>query len=316
MESQQKLIPGTEQYNPDYEPPKESQLVKLLVGFTKWLGRESLVTPHCFGGSNLAKVEYEYDSAHLFLEKINFFCLTPAIFDNKDVLDVGCGWGGKMIFYAENTNLKSISGFDLPGICVPEVSAEFAKSKNINNCFFSAGYAENMPYESEKFDLIIMEDVLEHVNDPEKVMRECHRVLKQNGSIVVVFPSFKSIFAHHLDRAIALPAAHYLLPMKVWASGLNYLLLNRESDLHYEPFKKIVQTKYCESITKDLNGLDLANFKIIVAETNFKSHTLKLVPARRSMGRSRYIKPFYDLAFNLGIFREPLSMFIFFYGQK
>lgn len=301
-------------YHPDNEPPKKSLAVNLFMKFAKSINRGSFVTPHLFGGGNLSKVEYEYNFGHTFLEIVKEYASLD-IFENKDVLDAGCGWGGKMVYYAEHTNLKTISGFDLPGY-LPEVSREFALKKNITNCFFQNGYAENMPYESEKFDLVIMEDVLEHVADPEKVIHECYRVLKPKGIIFAKFPSFRSMHAHHLDRAISLPALHYIVPMKKWASGLNYLLLQPEKELKYTPFRKVIGTKYNKSASIDLNGLDFENFSKIVQGRNFKTHRLTLVPAKVNRQNRKLIKPFYNMAYKVSYFREFLSSYILFFAEK
>jgi len=40
-----------------------------------------------------------------------------------------------MIYFAENSKLKTISGFDLPGGYLPEVSVELALRKKIENSF-------------------------------------------------------------------------------------------------------------------------------------------------------------------------------------
>ncbi len=301
-------------YHPDNEPPKKSLVVNLFMEFAKSINRGNFVTPHLFGGSNLSKVEYEYNFGHTFLEIVKEYASLD-IFENKDVLDAGCGWGGKMVYYAEHTNLKTISGFDLPGY-LPGVSREFALKKNFTNCFFQNGYAENMPYENEKFDLVIMEDVLEHVADPEKVMDECYRVLKPKGIILAKFPSFRSMHAHHLDRAISLPALHYILPMKEWAAGLNYLLLQPGKGLNYTPFRKVIGTKYNKSASIDLNGLDFENFSKIVQETNFKIHRLTLVPGNVERDNRKLIKPFYNLAYRTKALREFLSSYILFFGEK
>lgn len=173
-----------------------------------------------------------------------------------------------------------------------------------------------MPYDENQFNLIIMEDVLEHVQDPEAVINECYRVLKPGGSVIIKFPSFKGMFAHHLDRALTFPALQYILPMKKWAAGLNYLLLDPTNDLHYGPFDEIVSTKYCRAITRNLNGLDFENFKEIIEKSDFETRVLKLVPFKAQKGERKFMMVFYNLVYGLGIFREFLAAFILFIGEK
>lgn len=53
------------------------------------------------------------------------------------------------------------------------------------------------PFEDESFDLIWMNDILEHLNEPIEIMKECHRLLKKGGKlrIKVVFWSHRFSFA-------------------------------------------------------------------------------------------------------------------------
>ncbi len=299
----------------DPELPKRSLIVNLFMKLAKSQNRANNYTPHLFGGTNLSKVEWEYTEAPTFLECIKDY-VSIDVFHHKDVLDVGSGWGGKMIYFAENSKLKTISGFDLPGGYLPEVSVELALRKKITNCFFKTGYAEDIPYDNDKFDLIIMEDVLEHVADPERVMNECYRVLRPMGTIILKFPSFKMMNAHHLDRALNLPALHYILPLKTWAAGLNYLLLNPAHGFSYDPFSEIVSTKYCKSITKNLNGLDFAPFREIIRKTNFRKLVMELVPYRTDKANRSIVKSLYGLVYKTGILTEFLSHFILFVGEK
>lgn len=46
----------------------------------------------------------------------------------------------------------------------------------------------NLSYPDNAFDLIVSNDVLEHIPDPEKALRECHRVLRPGGSFLGTFP--------------------------------------------------------------------------------------------------------------------------------
>jgi SAM-dependent methyltransferase len=46
----------------------------------------------------------------------------------------------------------------------------------------------NLSYPDESFDLIVSNDVLEHIPDPRRAFRECFRVLKPEGAVLATFP--------------------------------------------------------------------------------------------------------------------------------
>jgi len=74
--------------------------------------------------------------------------------------------------------------------------------------------AHNLPFKENSFDNIIMTNLLEHVQEPQKVVNEAYRVLKPNGLIVVYTPFMYPI---HGD------------PNDYWRftdEGLKYLLKN------------------------------------------------------------------------------------------
>ncbi|MEO0254131.1 MAG: class I SAM-dependent methyltransferase [candidate division WOR-3 bacterium] len=52
------------------------------------------------------------------------------------------------------------------------------------------------PFEDNEFDLIEASHVLEHLDDPFKVMRELHRITKNNGLIIIRVPHFSRGFTH------------------------------------------------------------------------------------------------------------------------
>ena len=52
---------------------------------------------------------------------------------------------------------------------------------------------ESLSFANGKFDLIVSNDVFEHVPHPEKAFKECFRVLKDNGTMIATFPFYEGI---------------------------------------------------------------------------------------------------------------------------
>jgi SAM-dependent methyltransferase len=58
----------------------------------------------------------------------------------------------------------------------------------------------NIPYENNKFDIAVSFDVLEHVEQDEKMASEILRVLKPGGYFVFTVPAFNFLYSRHDDR--------------------------------------------------------------------------------------------------------------------
>jgi len=79
------------------------------------------------------------------------------------ILDIGCNDA----FMFRDLDLKNITYFDIEN--------KIPSSYNLN---FVQGNAENLPFEDGEFDTVIIGEVLEHVDSPVQVLKECKRVGK------------------------------------------------------------------------------------------------------------------------------------------
>ncbi len=51
------------------------------------------------------------------------------------------------------------------------------------------------PFKDEEFDEVFLDNVLEHLDDPIRVMEEVHRICKKQGTVKVIVPYFRSVWA-------------------------------------------------------------------------------------------------------------------------
>lgn len=86
------------------------------------------------------------------------------------VLDLGCG----------RNKLEGAIGVDFT--CLPGV--DFVLNLN-----------DHLPFESTSFDVIHANQVFEHIENIVGLIKECHRILKPGGLLVVHVPYFRSSWA-------------------------------------------------------------------------------------------------------------------------
>lgn len=113
----------------------------------------------------------------------------PDHVDGK-LLEIGCGNGGKLVY------LKK-SGWDVEGVDFDYAAVENARRKGLN---VRLGELEEQLYPENSYDAIVSSHVLEHVPEPIKLLRECHRLLKPGGQIVFATPNAGS-YGHKVFKA-------------------------------------------------------------------------------------------------------------------
>jgi SAM-dependent methyltransferase len=103
------------------------------------------------------------------------------------LLENGCGVGMYMQHLTSHTGFVAGIEFDL------ERAIEAAqRSEHITN---AAG--ENLPFPGQTFDVILSHEVLEHVQDDQRAVREMLRVLRRGGRIVLFVPNRGYPFETH-----------------------------------------------------------------------------------------------------------------------
>lgn len=115
-------------------------------------------------------------------DKISF--LVSEAGSNKKILDVGCndGFFGKILLERNN----QVYGIDF-------VKKNLAKARalGVRTKYFKIGKGP-LPYTSDFFDIVYLGDVIEHIFDTDTLLRECYRVLKKGGKLIITTPNVAS----------------------------------------------------------------------------------------------------------------------------
>ncbi len=98
------------------------------------------------------------------------------------LLDMGCGDGRLVSLW------KEVTGADTYGI---ELSPKAVNSAQKRYPFVSykAGDATSTDYESEMFDIVVCQEVLEHIDKQEYLVNECSRIIKEGGYLILTTPN-------------------------------------------------------------------------------------------------------------------------------
>lgn len=109
---------------------------------------------------------------------------------NPDVLDVGCGRG--YLLKRLRGAGWNCAGIDIPGSPVP---------RNETGMDCRTGDATSLPWPDKSFDLVVINHVLEHVEDPWLACHEAARVLRDGGVLYVGVPNYGSWQSRMFGRA-------------------------------------------------------------------------------------------------------------------
>ncbi len=164
----------------------------------------------------------------------------------KKLLEIGSGYGTCLAAW--------IKEFSVDGYGVEPSSLGFEASFKASKRIFEVNgldpehiidaTGENLPFEDASFDVIYCANVLEHVQDPEKVVKEAIRVLRPNGIFHAEIPNYLSFFEGH----------YYVLQPPMFSKGALALwvrLLGRDPSFAHT--LNTINPIWCRDVTKRLN---------------------------------------------------------------
>lgn len=145
-----------------------------------------------------------------------------------NLLDVGCS-NGEFMFLAEKAGFKTF------GIELNKDTASIAMNNGLE--IFN-GTLEEAAFKDGYFSVIYLGDVIEHVPNPDILIKECKRILKREGIIVISTPNIDCFWARatgficrlfKFPWSVLLPPYHLFLfsesNLKKFISGLNFNIL-------------------------------------------------------------------------------------------
>ncbi|MGO8820493.1 MAG: class I SAM-dependent methyltransferase [Desulfomonilaceae bacterium] len=113
-----------------------------------------------------------------------------SVFDQtqKTLLDIGCGTGGNIGIFQDK--------FNCIGLDISEHAIVFAKKRFPKINFFCGDLKKIYPI-IEKADILLLLDVLEHIENDSQFLRDLITKMKQGAHLVVTVPSNMSLWSPH-----------------------------------------------------------------------------------------------------------------------
>ena len=109
--------------------------------------------------------------------------LLPHIKPNMAILDIGCGPGSISVDLARRVPQGHVTGIEYISDPLDQAQS-LAASEGVTNVDFRVGDIHSLDFPDNSFDIVHVHQVLQHIADPVKSLREMRRVAKTDGGIV------------------------------------------------------------------------------------------------------------------------------------
>jgi SAM-dependent methyltransferase len=156
--------------------------------------------------------QYEYDVSARYM--IPLMESWGVALRGAQVLDVGCGEGGGVCSLVDAG--ARCMGYDINSERVALANV----LKGTRQVTMTTGnlYIDPMPFDGMRFDLVVLHDVFEHLENKLPTMERLVRYLNNNGKLLITFPPYYSAYGAHqqlLRSQIARMPFFHLVPFSL-----------------------------------------------------------------------------------------------------
>jgi ubiquinone/menaquinone biosynthesis C-methylase UbiE len=103
----------------------------------------------------------------------------------KEALDIGCGLGGPSCALVEQHKAKHVIAIDIEPPIIDRAKNRASARNSADQVDFKLVTPGQLPFDDSSFDLVFSKDAFIHVEDKSALFRECLRVLREDGWIVL-----------------------------------------------------------------------------------------------------------------------------------
>ncbi len=127
---------------------------------------------------------YDEDDKVNIAQTITYRFITKHLDKPGSVLDIGCG-NGRLLYLLQKAGWQP-HGLELSPLLAESIEKKLGIDVDIAN-FLEDGYTD------QKYDLVVLRHVLEHLPEPVLAMKQINSALKENGHAVLEFPNIKAL---------------------------------------------------------------------------------------------------------------------------
>lgn len=164
---------------------------------------------------------------------------------NGTIIDLGCGAGNDVIELAKITGKDTkVIGVDHDPVMLQQAKEDSKETGNVN---FILSEAYPLPFENEAISGLRTERLIQHLNNPEKVIGEINRILKKDSPLVIIETDWNSLSFYTEFTEVQKKVNTYLTDVKVnngfAAKKLtSYLQASNFRDIKFEIHPFVVNT--------------------------------------------------------------------------
>ena len=103
------------------------------------------------------------------------------------ILDAGCGTGANLLEYGRLGEVTGVDAF--------REAVELCRERGLDNVIEAP--VEELPFEPGSFDLLFATDVIEHLDDDVRALRELRRVGADDARLVLTVPAYGWLWSDH-----------------------------------------------------------------------------------------------------------------------
>lgn len=237
---------------------------------------------HPFNLQNEGKETYAMWQFRRGEDTVRFFLEVRSaddMFRDKRVLDMGCGAAGKSLYYC-SLGARKVTGVEIVEHYREEANALAEELGYAGRFEFLCASAFDLPFEDGSFDTIIMNDFMEHVSDPERVLREARRLISPAGAIYINFPPYYHPQGAHLSDVINMPWVHLFFSEKMLVNAYKELVKGLPDEKERVALR-IYENEKGEEYFGYINKMTLKKFKGILKKLDITPAYYREVPLRK-----------------------------------